>query len=198
MPTAVYPVVASHDDTSFLTVSAPGYPTYTECRNEDNYLWLFYERYGDQSERWYVGVRFQGVVPIGATHLITAAYIRMRAYDSYSTQAVRIYGNDTNNAVVWESPNCNPDDRAKTTAYVNWNTGAIVSGTWYNTPSLVTTVQEIIDRPGWASTNAMAFTFARTANAKETVWYSFDGGSPPELHLTWVLRRPAYGGGMIC
>lgn len=68
----------------------------------------------------------------------------------------RIYLNDTDNAVA-PTTSFTHTEKVRTAAFTVFDnlTGRNTEGTVYNTPSLVVPVQEVIDRPGWASGNAL-------------------------------------------
>ncbi len=176
MPTVVYTVQASHDDTYFYV---PG----SQCLNESAVLSL---RYDDKT-----GIRFRNFPLSGATHIIVSCHLRLRSY-SGGQASISIYGNDTDDAAIFEAPNCNPANRAGTTAYVGWGTGVMVGGSWYETDDLTAVLNEILARPGYAAGNAIAFLLSTFAG--DLTFYSFDGGSPPELHVTY---KPIYQGGGI-
>ncbi|MCP4228679.1 MAG: hypothetical protein GY771_00840, partial [bacterium] len=45
------------------------------------------------------------------------------------------------------------DSKNRTTASVTWSPGAWSNTTWYDSDSIVSVIQEIVDRPGWVSGN---------------------------------------------
>ena len=113
-------------------------------------------------------MRFQGVtIPQGAT--ITAAYFTLVAVSPWTgtTPKSRITGENVDNAAAWSTL---ADYQARrgtvvgganndhlTAAQVNWDDiPAWSAGTAYNSPSIVSIIQEIVNRPGWASGNALA------------------------------------------
>jgi hypothetical protein len=134
-----------------------------------------------------VGVRFTGVgVPRGAT--IVRAYVQFET-DEVSTGAtsLTIRGQAADNPATFTTASNNISSRPRTTASVGW-----VPPSWptlqaegpdQRTPELAAVVQEIVNRPGWASGNAMAFiitgTGRRTAEAIE------DGNQAPLLHVEY-------------
>lgn len=107
----------------------------------------------------YVGLRFQNVtVPPGAT--IVNAYLEFRsaANDSSSTDLI-IHGQDADNPGTF-SGNSDVSNRlnsSATSATVNWNNVSAWSFLGaYQSPDISSIVQEIVDRGGWNSGNAMA------------------------------------------
>jgi hypothetical protein len=109
----------------------------------------------------YGGFRWINVtIPPGAT--ITAAYISVySSYGSgYDNLNVDIRFEAADNPVTFVAGANNHDisSRSRTTAFTPWVANLPV-GAWYNSPSIVSVVQEIVNRGGWSSGNAMAAIF---------------------------------------
>ena len=150
-------------------------------------LELVYES-GGSSSRQVVGVRFDNVtIPNGAT--IVDAYIQFTCDETdYTNGTVTIEGQAADDPGSFTSANFNISSRARTTANTTWNNNTFVrtvgaAGVGQRTPSLVNIVDELVNRPGWADGNAMAFIIEGTG---EIVVESFDGSAAPELHITWA------------
>jgi hypothetical protein len=134
--------------------------------------------------------RFPNVpIPPGAT--ITAAVLSMTCDESVSatTLNARIYGNDVDNAVapttLSEAQNLVP-----TTAYIAWdNVEGWLDATVHESPDLAAVIQEIINRPGWSSGNAlqiMILAQASTTNFAVRSADSFeDNPGATWLDITW-------------
>lgn len=136
-------------------------------------------------------IRFQNVnIPQGVT--ITEAYVKLTAIqsDSGTDCNVNCYFNDVDDAIA-------PLDTAEynalaLTGAVVWNgLSAWTDGNQYDTPSLVSILQNIIDRAGFSSGNAVQLLIKN--NASSTNAYrrmsSFDklsGAEKAELHVTWI------------
>lgn len=143
----------------------------------------------------YYGLRFQNVaVPQGAT--INSAIVRFTAEDddSGSTGEVQFYAEDTDNASTFTSTSNDISTRTATTATVSW-TGP---SNWrrnkkYDSPELKTIVQEIVDRVGWASGNALAILGQRLTAGNDRDAHTYDGkpGSAAELIITYTEARVA-------
>ncbi len=107
-----------------------------------------------------VGIRFQNVmIPPGA--LIQSAYIEFEVDETGSDAAsITISGEAIDNPVTFTEATENISDRSKTAATVTW-----VPDSWTTvsakkqTSNLHEIVQEIVNRGGWSSGNAMAFLF---------------------------------------
>jgi len=107
-----------------------------------------------------VGVRFQGVsVPAGA--IVHRAYIEFETdatATSLAAATLTISGQADDNPVTFTEADDDISDRAKTTASATW-----IPDPWdtvdekHQTSDIKTIVQEIVDRSGWSSGNAMAF-----------------------------------------
>ncbi|HEX6920788.1 MAG TPA: hypothetical protein VF314_11195, partial [Actinomycetes bacterium] len=134
-----------------------------------------------------VGIRFAGVpVPRGAT--VNSASVQFQT-DEVSTEAttLTVAGQAADNAGTFTSSSGNVSTRARTTASVGWTppSWSLVGerGPAQQTPDLSTVVQQIVNRTGWASGNALALiitgTGRRTAEA-------FEGGPPPVLRVVYT------------
>lgn len=101
-----------------------------------------------------VGMRFQGVaIPQGAT--INEAYIEFETDETGSgTTNLLIYGEDTDSAGGIGNNNSNLSSRTPTTATQTWSPSAWNSiSEKHQTSSLVSIIQEIVNRGGWSSGN---------------------------------------------
>jgi hypothetical protein len=133
-----------------------------------------------------VGLRFAGLsIPQGAT--IQSAYIQFQCRVATTAAAsLLIEGQAADNAATFAKVTNNISSRARTSANVGWvpapwgTVGA--QGPDQQTPDLTAVMQEIVNRAGWTSGNAMAFvitgTGVRTAEA-------FDGLFAPVLHVDY-------------
>lgn len=112
------------------------------------------------------GFRFPNIaVPAGST--VTAARFVYTPWDTDATSppTVKIFAEDADNSVTFSSSSSTPEaprtvdyggSRATTTAYVSWtlpNQTALVAT---SSPDISTVIQEVIDRAGWASGNAIS------------------------------------------
>jgi Bacterial Ig domain len=140
-----------------------------------------------------VGMRFTGVtVPRNAT--VTKAYVQFtvdEATNNAGSLTVQGQASDTAATFVAGSGNNNVSSRPRTTASAGpWSppqwTVVGAHGVDQRTPELKSVVQEIVNRSGWSSGNAMAIivtgTGTRTASA-------FDSGAAlaPVLHIEYTV-----------
>jgi hypothetical protein len=135
------------------------------------------------------GVRFTNViVPKGAT--IVSANLRVRARDGASpvTGGTTIYGQAADDPPTFSTA-ADWNLRTWTTAYVHWQPSAWAANTYYDSPDISAVVQEIVDRPGWAAGNAMAFKLDGD-EVQHIYGYSYDYGTgqyAPELEIEYSM-----------
>jgi hypothetical protein len=147
------------------------------------------ELVADGSTAQTVGLRFTGVsVPKGAT--ITNAWVQFQT-DEVDTVATNltVYGEAADNATTFTTAASNVSTRARTTASAAWapptwpTVGARTTA--QRTPNLSTVVQQIVNRTGWQSGNALALIITgsgtRTAEAFES-----GAASAPVLHVEYT------------
>jgi len=133
-----------------------------------------------------VGIRFNGVsVPQGAT--ITSAYAQFKVDEVQSeATSLAIQGQAADNAPTFTSATGNVSSRARTASAVFWSpppwTAVGQVGLDQRTPDLSAVIQEIVNRPGWASGNSLALIITGTGHRTAK---SFDGdrAGAPLLHI---------------
>jgi hypothetical protein len=145
-----------------------------------------------------IGLRFAGVtVPPGAR--VTAAWIQFVSRiqtDANMTESApadtnfTIHGEAADNPTTFITTRANDITmRTKTTAMVSWSmvpmwgTMAEASGPDQRTPSLVSVVQELVDRPGWASGNAMVFIIGGMGTRSARSYSDTAQERAPTLHV---------------
>ena len=140
------------------------------------------------------GLRFTSItVPAGAT--ITAASVSLTADASQaSPPPTTLSGQAADDAADFASDDDTSfNARTRTTASVSWTPAAWSSGTTYTSPDLASVLQEIVDRAGWSSGNAVVLFWSDPT----TGWGGTDSrlsaasydGSPTEaasLHLEYT------------
>ena len=140
-----------------------------------------------------VGLRFTNItVPKGA--IITRAYIQFTV-DATSKNSdpcnVSIRVEPSDNPIIFDSNAFHLTNRTKSTDSVFWAVGGTgwnvvgSAGVDQRTPNLASLVQQLVNRNGWTSGNAMAF-FLRGTGTREVE--SFDGDAPkaPQLVIEYV------------
>lgn len=155
-----------------------------------------YEFVFDGANQQIIGVRMPNVVvPQGAT--IAHAYLRFIAQDDYTagTHDCTITGEDADNAAQFTpgTGNANISGRTPTTATVAWGIPAIYWRDLVSTPDIAAIVQEIVDRGGWASGNAMSFKFTGSDTDLRNFQSAaaFPYGLGVALHIEYTAGTPA-------
>ncbi len=179
MPSIDLQVSASADDAS----AVPDIPWFSNSVAYDRFI---YADYGPQKQ-W---DRWQNVsIPQGAT--ITTAYIIATCYqDQTITGTVTIYGLDEDD--VGNFPDYSTaDGYSLTDAYVEWvfSSTSWVKDTEYQSPELKTLIQEIVNRAGWSSGNALGLRFSSPAGCTgRAISYSYDGDTNKclQLHIEYT------------
>jgi type IV pilus assembly protein PilY1 len=147
------------------------------------------------------GMRFTNItIPKGA--IITSAYITFTASATRAGTVCRtkIRGEDADNPSAF-SDYSDYSGRPRTSAEVNWDGIAPwTKDSEYNSPEIKTIIQEIIDREGWASGNALVLFWDdhedRSDHNADT-WrggQSYDGDSAKTSKLHIEYTPPAAGG----
>jgi hypothetical protein len=133
-------------------------------------------------------------IPQGAR--ILSARIIHRGVAGYSQsitlgdKILRFYAEDTDNAVAPTSY-AEAEALTLTSAYLYWRDLHGITGTVdYQSPNLAAVIQEIVDRPGWVSGNAMQIVAQPDPACGD--WNAFDlvakdaALSPPALQIIWT------------
>ncbi|MBU0764715.1 MAG: right-handed parallel beta-helix repeat-containing protein [Bacteroidetes bacterium] len=132
---------------------------------------------------YYVGLRFANVtITQGAT--INSATFSAYYYTAQAGITVEIYGQAVDNAGAFTTTAGNISGRTPTTANVaNW-TFDISSGVWNTSPSIVNIIQEIVNRPGWVSGNAICIITHETGTTNYGKWEAIEYGWGREATIT--------------
>ncbi len=136
-----------------------------------------------------VGVRWTALaIPPLAT--ITAAYVQFVADESHSEATnLTIQGQAVDNAATFASTsgNLSATTRPRTTAVVAWSPAAWTAGQvgfGQRTPDLAAVIQQIVNRPGWLSGNALALIITGTGH-RTAVSYEGSAAQAPLLHVEY-------------
>jgi hypothetical protein len=139
-----------------------------------------------------VGLRFTNInIPKGAT--ILNAYISFNGAEANapnsnsSATSLTIHGQSADSPNTFNTNNNNISGRALTTASVNWNNiQAWNEDVNYNTPSITSIVQELVNRSGWISGNNMAVIISGSGSRTAQSWDA-GGDSPPLLTIEYSI-----------
>ena len=130
-------------------------------------------------------LRFLGVdVPNGAT--VSDATLTVTVVSITGTPDTTWFGVDEDDVAQFASPGNLPTSATTTTASVDGDP----PGTGVQSFDVTAIVQEIIDRAGWASGNAMAFVCKDNAGSGNNLWQGEDledgGGGEASLEITYT------------
>lgn len=134
-----------------------------------------------------VGIRFPSI-DIPAGDAIRSAYIQFKTDETGSGAcSLTIRGEDIDDAPTFTTANSDITNRTTTTASVAWSPAAWntvgEAGAAQRTPDLSSIVQEIVERPGWASGNDIVMII--TGTGKRTAEsYEGDASGAPHLVVT--------------
>ncbi len=159
------------------------------------------------------GFRFDGVeIPQGAK--IASAWVQFTSAifivgGGTEAAVVDIQGEDADDAAAFTTGAADISRRTRTTATVEWSlpesSGASAwtigcRGPNQRTPDLATIVQKIVDRAGWASGNAMAFTLQRNGvglGSRAVVAQDHDDYKEAVLYVDWIETAGIVAAGLI-
>ena len=133
----------------------------------------------------YEAMRFTGIeIPQGAT--ITSAYLEFTVDEATSgTTNVTFQGEDADDAATFTTATNDISSRTTTTASVAWNGIAAWNapvGDRKQSADLTSVLQEIVDRPGWSSGNALVI-IATGTGSRVAESYDGDSEAAPLLHV---------------
>jgi sugar lactone lactonase YvrE len=135
-----------------------------------------------------VGMRFAGVaIPQGAT--ITNAYIQFVVDEAQSVATtLTLKAEAADNAATFTTATANVSSRPRSSAFASWSPSAWTTvgaaGADQRTPNLAALVQEVVNRPGWASGNALAFIVTGSGH-RTAVAYNGSAANAGLLHLEY-------------
>ena len=155
-----FPLIAASDDASEET--RPG-----ECFSNNFPIMISANRHFIHRCR-FIGLRFAGVtIPQGTA--ITSAHIDLRRHgNSTGGISTTIVGQAVDDAAPmsgFASFSNDISSRVPTSAAVDWSPPNFSGGSTFSSADIKTIVQEIVDRPGWASGQAMFFRFQNGAGS---------------------------------
>jgi hypothetical protein len=134
------------------------------------------------------GLRFTGVqIPKGAKIVDASVQFRADETGNRSTN-LTIRAERADNSAPITTSSFNISNRQRTTASVAWAPPAWptvnAAGPAQLTPNLASVVQEIVNRPGWASGNALMVIITGSGNRTAD---SFEGGAAPILRVKYQV-----------
>ncbi len=145
------------------------------------------DNFAGSSDFQRVGLRFKNMtIPVGAT--ITSATITFTSNSNASdATSLTLSAEAADNPTAFSGSNSDLSSRTATSASVAWSSvTAWTRGTAYASPDVSTIVQELVDRAGWASGNAMVF-FVEGTGHRDAQAYEADPTAAPELQVTYTV-----------
>jgi len=144
-----------------------------------------YVRVGTYWSDYIDAFRFEGVeIPQGA--VIDSAVLDVICQEASSSEfGVSVYAEDTDDSSVLSG---NTWERVRTSAVVDWTVGS--SETWslnesYSSPDLAEVVQEVVDRDGWVSGNALTVLVDQGSGVGYRNVYPAGGGNGAVLRIDY-------------
>ena len=137
------------------------------------------------------GLRFAGLaIPAGST--ISSAYVQFTVDETGKDATSLLFkAQSADDAPPFTTAAFSVSSRTRTTNSVSWTPPQWLTleaaGSDQRTPDLSAVLQEVVNRPGWTSGNALAILI--TGSGRRTA-ESFEGGFPPRLHVEF---RPPTG-----
>jgi hypothetical protein len=177
----VNPQVAAATDDAYCATDGTGYDSVGS-----GYVVLGTD-YNNSDKSTVAGHRFQNItIPKGAT--ITSATMNVVLQENSETIATNIYCEDADDAVAFaNSAGVKPSDRSLTDAYTAWDLSTAWSaGTGYDSVDFSSCVQEVIDRDGWESGNALVILVKDdgTSGGNNRTLYSYESSTANAATLT--------------
>lgn len=140
----------------------------------------------------WVGLRFP-TLPVPPEAVIVNAHLQFTTDEAHDDPTqLTIQGEATDHAASFTTQKKNLSNRSRTTATVTWAPPAWTTpseaGPNQRTPNLATVLQEIIDRPGWATGNAIALLIGGSG---QRVARAFEDKviHAPLLHVEYITNQ---------
>jgi len=139
------------------------------------------------------GMRFRGVkIPQGA--LIKSATLKIRSCSSGLTGSLEgvLYAEAADNSEDFGARKISQLTKTETSVSWIWEADAPwTASTWYDSPDIAGLVQEVVDRDGWKSDNAMVIVYwtRSYAGSDRKIW-AYDGNAAhaAKLVITYQPR----------
>ncbi|MEM7207536.1 MAG: chitobiase/beta-hexosaminidase C-terminal domain-containing protein [Pseudomonadota bacterium] len=136
-----------------------------------------------------VGMRFENLM-IPAGQIIADAYIQFTAEeDDSSTTSATIWGENVDDAQTFARVRNDMSDRPLTAADVDWTVAPWTmgdAGVDQRTPNVAAIIQEIVNRPGWQSGNAIALMVQGHEGRRSAFSVDNDPAAAPKLVVNFT------------
>jgi len=169
LPNMAISVAASSDD-----ASQPGW--YTDAVIDETEIGL--------GEKWMVGLRFTGVAISNGTAIASVRVQFMASASESGDTDIMIFGEAADDAQTFERQGRNLSRRNRTAVSVSWHDIPVwQKDNFYETPDLSGIIEEIINRPGWQSGNALVLLFRSDNPGGKRLFWSYDKGTATPARL---------------
>lgn len=135
------------------------------------------------TNRYDAGLRFQTIsVPAGAT--VTAATLTIYVSNWVGTPTVKLYADDVDDAAAWSASN-KPSGITKTSASASMT---ITASSGSQVFDILSVVQEVLGRGGWASGNDIRFGIFHQGSFKRVIFDAIEraGTNEAQLDITYT------------
>lgn len=136
------------------------------------------------------GYRFQNIaIPTGSTINSATVKVVAQGNDTQDVQT-KVHCEAADDAAVFVEDADNISDRTKTSASVDWDLPASWSdGDEFTSPDFKAAVQEVVDRGGWASGNALVVIVVDDGGPSSAFLEDF-GNAPAKAAILSVTHTP--------
>jgi len=183
--TIVVQVQASDDDTSVQLATG---------ENRNDWVWI---RLGASETHYVNGFRFQGVdIPPGSRIIQAKLMVFKSEWQTNFPIEVEIRAEATDSAQSFADSEPLASERPLTAAAVEWEIAAPPPNyEWFDAPDITEMVQEVIDRPGWASGNALAIIIKSVESNPDRHYldlqsFDFNPAHAPKLEIVYETDVP--------
>lgn len=161
--------------------------------NDDGYyspnLWFPSDNFFSVGSQNIAGLRFQNVtIPQGAIINSASLQFETPGFGNPGGETTQVYGIAEDNTASMAT---NPIGRTKTSQFVEWDWSVFTSAnTVYTSPDLTAVIQEIINRSGWVSGNALGFLIPAndtSGSSQQFISYHWDTTKAPLLTIDYSV-----------
>lgn len=158
----------------------------TETTTANNIIGTrFIRGYTATNSRW-AGARFLSVtIPGGAT--INSAALQLNFVTGSLVLDVTIYCEAADNAATYTTTFNNISSRARSSSSTEWDIASTTTG-YVSSSDFSAALQEVVNRAGWASGNAVSVIFSiNSNNTAECYGWDDAGATEPKLYITYTV-----------
>ena len=152
----------------------------------------------DVGQNKLAGLRFTGLaIPQGAT--ITSAKLRLFVKERATrTISITYSAEDEDDSPVFTTTDFDFANRTKTSATLDDTPANWTDEAYNDSPDIMAIIQEVVDRTGWTSGNALSIFIADDGSGDFRGFASFENTTPssvPQFVVTFLVPAPTTTGG---